>query len=154
MNIIYSDQEIDIKPDQSAIFLAGPTPRSSSVASWRPQACQILEDLGFDGVVLIPENSNNKPKLDYVDQAEWEYQALHQAGVIVFWVPRKLPNMLGLTTNVEFGFWIKSGKIVYGRPDGAEKIKYLDWIYQKETGCQPESDLVDLLKAALLKTTL
>lgn len=154
MNIIYSDQAINIRTGQSAIFLAGPTPRGSSVASWRPHACQILQDLGFNGEVLVPENSNNQPRLDYIDQAEWEYQALHQATVIIFWIPRKLPNMLGLTTNVEFGFWVKSGKVLYGRPDVAEKIKYLDWLYQKETGLQPENNLVSLLKAALLKTAL
>ncbi|CAF1638788.1 unnamed protein product [Adineta ricciae] len=34
--------------------------------------------------------------------------------------------MPGFTTNIEFGEDLHSGKIVYGRPDSAEKCRYLD----------------------------
>lgn len=121
MTINYSDQEV-IKGKKS-IFLAGPTPRGENVASWRTEACQILEQIGFDGVVYVPEYSTWKPKEDYVDQAMWERIALTDATVILFWIPRKLPDMAAFTTNVEFGNWLHSGKAIYGRPNNASKIK-------------------------------
>ncbi len=80
MIINYSDQEV-IKGKKS-IFLAGPTPRGENVDSWRTEACKILEQIGFDGVVYVPEYSTWKPKADYVDQAMWERIALTNATVI------------------------------------------------------------------------
>ena len=41
---------------------------------------------------------------DYVDQAMWERIALTDATVVLFWVPRKLPDMAAFTTKVEFGY--------------------------------------------------
>jgi len=91
MTINYSDQEV-IK-NQKSIFLAGPTPRGENVISWRTKACNIIEQLGFDGIVYVPEYSTWKPKADYVDQAQWERDALSNASVIAFWIPRTLPDM-------------------------------------------------------------
>lgn len=143
MRINYSDEEV-VKGEKS-IFLAGPTPRNKVYQSWRSAACQMLEDVGFDGVVYVPEYSNGEPKEDYVDQANWEYEALSEATVILFWIPRELPEMPGFTTNVEFGYWVSSGKAVYGRPDYAQKVRYLDWLYEKVTNEQPFSSLENLL---------
>lgn len=147
MIINYSDQEV-IKGEKS-IFLAGPTPRGESVISWRTDACEILEQLGFDGVVYVPEYSTWKPKEDYVDQAMWERIALTNATVILFWVPRKLPNMAAFTTNVEFGYWLHSGKVIYGRPNDASKIKYLDWLYKLDYDKMPHEDLQSLLESSV-----
>lgn len=77
MIINYSDQEV-IKGEKS-IFLAGPTPRGENISSWRTDAREILKQLGFDGVVYVPEYSTWKPKEDYVDQAMWERIALTNA---------------------------------------------------------------------------
>lgn len=147
MEINYSDQEV-IKRKRS-IFLAGPTPRENDVESWRSEACKFLEKCEFDGVVYVPEYSTWKPKADYVDQASWEREALTNATVIVFWIPRELPGMPAFTTNVEFGYWIHSGKILYGRPDSASKIKYLDWLYKTDTGLEPKNDIKELLIEAM-----
>ena len=147
MIINYSDQEV-LKGKKS-IFLAGPTPRDDSVQSWRVDACKLIEDLGFDGVVYDPEYSTLKPRGDYLDQVEWEREALSNASVILFWVPRVLPDMPAFTTNVEFGYWIHTGKVIYGRPDDARKIRYLDWLYKKDTNKDPYNNLVDLLKEAI-----
>lgn len=147
MIINYSDQEV-IK-NKKSIFLAGPTPRGENATSWRVDACNILEELGFDGVVYVPEYSTWKPKTDYVDQALWEREALTSATVILFWVPRKLPEMAAFTTNVEFGYWLHSGKVVYGRPDDASKIKYLDWLYKEDYGEEPINDLYILLSTSM-----
>lgn len=45
--------------------------------------------------------------------------------------------MPGSTTNVEFGYWVKSGKVLYGRPKDAVKVKYLDWLYKVGCGLNP-----------------
>lgn len=104
--------------------MAGPTPRDEKTKSWRTTACERLNELGFDGVVYVPEYSTWKPKEDYVDQAMWEREALTESTVIMFWIPRSLPDMCAFTTNVEFGYWLHSGKVIYGRPYNAAKIKF------------------------------
>ena len=147
MKINYSDQEV-IKGEKS-IFLAGPTPRGENVKSWRESACSYLETIGFTGVVYVPEYSTWKPKTDYVDQAMWERIALTEASVILFWIPRELPDMPAFTTNVEFGYWLHSGKVVYGRPNEAVKIKYLDWLYELDYKKVPKETLLETLDEAI-----
>ena len=149
MIVNYSDQEI-IKGEKS-IFLAGPTPREKDIISWRNEAIKILENLGFDGIVYVPEYSSWKPKTDYVDQAMWERVGLSNATIIAFWIPRYLPDMPAFTTNVEFGYWLHTGKVVYGRPNDAEKIKYLDWLYKLDYNEEPIDSLEELLKLCVEK---
>ena len=149
MKINYSDQEV-IKGEKS-IFLAGPTPRGENSTSWRTEACKKLEEYGFDGVVYVPEYSTWKPKEDYVDQAMWEREALTEATTILFWIPRHLPDMPAFTTNVEFGYWLHTNKVIYGRPDDAEKIKYLDWLYELDYNEKPYNNLDNLLKYSIAK---
>lgn len=150
MVINYSDQEV-IKGKKS-IFLAGPTPRGENAVSWRTNACKMLEEIEFDGVIYVPEYSTWKPKEDYVDQAMWEREALTESTVILFWIPRNLPDMPAFTTNVEFGYWLHSGKVIYGRPDSAAKIKYLDWLYELDYNEKPINDLKLLLENAVKLT--
>lgn len=149
MQINYSDEEV-VKGEKS-IFLAGPTPRGEKDISWRKEAVKILEDLGFEGIVYVPEYSTWKPKEDYVDQAMWERNALTEATVIVFWIPRDLETMPGYTTNVEFGYWLPSKKVIYGRPDKTPKTKYLDWLYELDYGVKAKNDLHSLLEEAVEK---
>lgn len=149
MIVNYSDQKIIT--GEKSIFLAGPTPRDKNTISWRNEAIKILEKLGFDGIVYVPEYSTWKPKADYVDQAMWERDGLSNATIIVFWIPRHLPNMPAFTTNVEFGYWLHSGKIIYGRPNEAEKIKYLDWLYKLDYNEEPVDSLEELLKICVNK---
>ena len=147
MRVNFSD-EVVLKGKKS-IFLAGPTPREAEVASWRIEAVKKLEELGFDGVVFVPEYSTWVPKSDYVAQANWEREALTEATVILFWIPRSLPDMPGFSTNVEFGYWLHSKKVIYGRPDGAPKTKYLDWLYKTDYNEEPFNDLNKLLEYAV-----
>lgn len=149
MKINYSDQEV-VK-NQKSIFLAGPTPRGENAKSWRTDACKKLEELEFDGVVYVPEYSTWKPKVDYIDQAMWERIALTESTVILFWIPRSLPDMPAFTTNVEFGYWLHTNKVIYGRPNNAEKIKYLDWLYKLDYNEEPYSDLDTLLVGTIAK---
>lgn len=62
MKVIYSDQKIVVPAGQKSIFLAGPTPRDQQTPSWRIEALTILDGLGFNGIVFVPESSNGQPK--------------------------------------------------------------------------------------------
>jgi hypothetical protein len=149
MIINYSDKPV-LKGEKS-IFLAGPTPRSVNVKSWRPDAVKILNSLNFDGIVYVPEREFDDRTFDYDKQVWWEREALYSASVIVFWIPRTLPDMPAFTTNVEFGYWLGKAKekVLYGRPNEAEKNRYLDWLYQTETNSEPTNNLEDTLKEAV-----
>src|SRR4051794_3260813 len=112
MNVVFADQPLEARPP--SVFLAGHTPRSAAVASWRPEALELLTGLGFGGTVLVPERRDWSARFDYLDQVEWEYAGLEACSVAAFWVPRQLPLLLGFTTNVEFGRYVGSGRCVYG----------------------------------------
>ncbi|MFA6437245.1 MAG: nucleoside 2-deoxyribosyltransferase domain-containing protein [Candidatus Paceibacterota bacterium] len=127
MQIVYTGENLPKKIVKS-IFLAGPTPRSKETNSWRPEALRILEEKGFNGTVFVPEFRNRDK--EYADDMEentisWEEQALNMADCILFWIPRDLKTMPAFTTDVEYGEWFKSGKIVLGAPKNAPKMSYL-----------------------------
>ena len=77
------------------------------------------------GTVFVPEDNAAAPSFDYTRQIDWEEQALHRSDAIVFWVPRDLETMPAFTTNIEWGVWCSSGKVVLGAPDGAPKLAYM-----------------------------
>ena len=105
MIINCSDEPI-VKGKKS-IFLAGPTKRNSNLdESWRKEACSILKELGFDGIVYIPEFRSGNNPVELTVQAEWEREGLITADAIVFYVCRNFPEMPGLTTNIEYGMWL------------------------------------------------
>ena len=143
MKINYSDRPFE-RPDGSSIFLIGPTPRSPDVQSWRPEAVSVLRVLGFGGTVYYPE-----PFVDWETQTAWEYAGTERAGVLAAWVPREMNTLPGLTTNVEFGLYVKSGRLWYGRPEGAANTRYLDWVYERETRRKPATTLAGLLTLAV-----
>jgi len=148
MNVVYANQPIPEAP--RSIFLAGPTPRSREVRSWRPEALRILNDLSYDGTVFVPEPFDWGQPSDYLQQVEWEYQGLETASCIAFWVPRDRLLLPGFTTNVEFGGYVRSGRALYGRLAGSVKNGYLDWLYRKVTSREPHTELHSLMSAAVL----
>ena len=138
MQLIFSDQPMPQGMTKS-IFLAGPSPRSLVEVDWRHEAVQILRDLGYDGTVFLPVPSYRfqEQRLDsaawsYDNQVEWEVEARKMADIIVFWVPRVIDRskadlgMPAFTTNFELGEDVHTGKVVYGRPESAQKCRYLD----------------------------
>ena len=129
MQVNYSDQEVILA--RKSIFLAGPTPRDEAVHSWRPYAIKLLREMGFDGVVYVPEYETGEVLHNYDNQIAWEWKALDQAGAILFWVPRNLETMPAFTTNVEFGYWVRDDRAFYGRPSGAVLVRYLDSLYKR-----------------------
>jgi len=132
MQIVYAQQPF---PESwaKALFLAGPTPRDPEVESWRPAALQYLKEQGYDGVVFVPEPEDGDWPADYNNQADWEKEGLNMADAIVFWIPRDLDTMPAFTTNVEFGRWITSGKVIAGAPPEAPKNRYLKWLQRTES---------------------
>ena len=152
IKINFSNEKV-IK-DSNSIFLAGPTNRNSTFnTSWRKDAVRILNEKGYSGVVYIPEYPNDI-KFDESNiqkQTYWEWEALDSAGVIVFWIPRKLPEMPAFTTNIEFGRYItkKPNQIVLGYPNNAEKMRYIELLYNKETNMNSYRTLEETLKYAI-----
>ena len=152
--VVRPGDEVDDK-QMPCIFLVGPTPRSPSVPSWRPEALEILISLGFKGTVFVPEVFEMVSQT-YIDQIDWEDAALtlcSQRGCVAAWVPRELETMPAFTTNVEFGLYLNCGRFVYGRPDGAPKTAYLDRMYEKRVGGTPHSSLRSLLEHAIKRAS-
>lgn len=69
--------------------------------------------------------------------------------IIISWVPRELKTMPALTTNIEFGEDLWTGKILYGRPDDAEKCRYLDKRWFEITNKEPFNSLEEILTEAI-----
>ncbi len=74
---------------------------------------------------------------------------LEEANLIMFWVPRNMETMPGLTTNVEFGLYLKTGKIIYGRPDNSERNNYLDELYKSVYREFPTNTLESTIESSL-----
>lgn len=147
MEVIYAHET---PPDElcASIFLAGPTPRDEGTPSWRPEALRLLAARGFDGVVFVPEPRDGRWVRDYDGQVAWEEAHLHMADVALFWVPRTLRHMPALTTNDEWGTHKHSGKVVFGAPPEAEKVRY-QMHYAEKLGVPTAQTLEGLVAAAL-----
>lgn len=148
MQIVYTGQSAPETLSKS-IFLAGPTPRSERVKSWRPEALKILEEAGYDGVVFVPEYADEVHMMVETGIIEWEERGLNMADCIAFWVPRNIKGgMPAFTTNIEWGRWENSGKVVLGAPSRASKMNYLKH-YAKKLQVPLFNNLIETLKAAV-----
>lgn len=126
MNIVYAQEELPKKVTKT-VFLAGPTLRSGhpkDMHSWREDAVKYFKELEFDGHIFIPEARDGNYGDIYIDQVEWEEEALNAADLIIFWIPRDLKHLPGFTTNDEWGHWKNFGKTLFGAPEEAEKVRY------------------------------
>lgn len=140
MNIVFSDMPLPAEQSHS-IFLEGPSPRSPDMGDCRHDVFYTLKALGFTGTLFIPiprqrfypgDSFENEVDWTYDGQVAWEQAARAMSDVLLCWVDRRIDRtredlgMPGFTTNVEFGEDLHTGKLVYGRPDGADKVSYLD----------------------------
>lgn len=125
MKILYTGEGLNEEPKGFSVFLAGPTPRDKVTESWRPDMIETLKNGGFQGTVVAPEYKNWKTKrLSYDKQVDWELHWLKKSHTILFWVPRNMKFFPALTTNIEFGEHMHSGKVVLGYPTNAEHMEY------------------------------
>jgi 8-oxo-dGTP pyrophosphatase MutT (NUDIX family) len=110
----------------ASLFLAGPTPRSADVASWRPG---VLAEVArqWDGreglVVFVPEPRDGSVWPEYDGNRRWELFWGDRVDTVLFWIPRG-PGLPGLTTNDEWGRWKDSGRVVLGTPPGVDRVRY------------------------------
>lgn len=137
LTIVHSDDPMPTYC-HSTIFLAGPSCRFEEgmviEESWRHRAIEILRKSGYTGHVFVPIpkkffegiGTTVLETLEHYDeQIKWEDQALARADVIVFYLERSDKNT-GLTTNIEFGRYLESRRMVYGHPFDAVSVRYLD----------------------------
>lgn len=137
MKVVYAQEKFPIDSNIKSIFLAGPTPRNKNVLSWRKDILKYLEDLNFDGIVYSPEPINVEAYKNYDDQMEWEQKALDKSTIILFYIPRDLSldengklKMPAFTTNIEFGLYAKSKKLVVCIPEDKLKVSSNTYIYK------------------------
>ncbi|WP_410614239.1 nucleoside 2-deoxyribosyltransferase domain-containing protein [Amycolatopsis sp. lyj-109] len=137
-----------------SVFLAGPTPRlGDAVPSWRPAAVRELaaQRGGRPLTVLSPESRGGKRAAHYDDQVGWETEARARAGAILFWIPRDMVSMPGMTTNVEFGLDVTTGRAVLGCPPDCanpERNRYLIYVAHRH-GVPVSETLAGTVAAAL-----
>lgn len=106
-----------------------------------------FEKFGFNGSLFIPERLVEE-KFDWESQVKWEEEHMNAADCILFWIPRNLENMPGFTTNVEWGRWENSGKVVLGAPDWAKKMGYIRY-YAKKHGVPIAETLEETVRLAI-----
>lgn len=154
MNIVFAGSPLPLNLVKS-VFLAGPSPRELGVIDWRHEAVDFLKSINFAGTVFIPiperrfYGEADVPNWNYQDQVEWECKCRSISDVILFWVPRSIVGkMPAFVTNIEFGEDLSSGRIVYGRPENAEKCKYLDKRIT-DMGLNVYTSLEDTFRAAV-----
>lgn len=142
-------------PAGPSVFLAGPTPdRSTPVPSWRPAAIEALvaQWVGPQSLtVLSPESRNGQRADRYEDQVDWETDARAAATAILFWIPRDLRALPGMTTNVEFGLDVTTGRAVLGCPPDCpnpERNRYLIYVARRH-GVPVHETLHGVVAAAL-----
>ncbi|MFH9958983.1 nucleoside 2-deoxyribosyltransferase domain-containing protein [Streptomyces roseolus] len=142
-------------PAGPKMFLAGPTPdKSTPVPSWRPEALTLItaQWTGPDPLtVLTPESRDGIRAERYEHQVDWETDARAAADAILFWIPRDMRTMPGMTTNVEFGLDASSGRAVLGCPPDCpnpERNRYLAYVARRH-GVPVRETLTDTVAEAL-----
>lgn len=128
-NLIYTLEKIP--ENKTIIFLAGPTYRTIVGDNkilptiWREEAINKLREQGYNDYICVPEFRDILEDWTYSRQVDWEKEALVKSKVILFWIPREVKTLPAFTTNIEFGEWMHSGKIVVGAPKEATHMRYI-----------------------------
>lgn len=136
-------------PPMRVLYLAGPVPRDGAEGAWHGEAIEECRAAGFDGAIAVPSLRAGRAE-DPAGQIAWEHSAMLRADALLFWIPRVLWTLPGLTTNLEWGIWHDSGKAVLGAPPDTPRMRYLRF-YAERAGA-PQAD--SLRRAAQLAITL
>jgi hypothetical protein len=159
MKVIYTGEDMPNTITKS-LFMAGGSkrPGQEDMTSWRSEALFLLNAKGFDGTVFCPEPKDGKFNKDfnYNNQIEWEEEGLTKSNCILFWFARDLSLgkdgrvKLGcLISNIEWGVWCNSGKVVLGAPDNADKMGYIKY-YAKKYNVPTSNSLSGTIDNALI----
>lgn len=149
MDIVYTGEKLKNKIEVTC-FLAGPTPRDEDVSSWRSEAIKLFSKYGFNGTLYVPE-FREKSYYDVdtgTEEMKWDQKALESATCVMFWIPRD-NDMLGLSTNVEFGYLLNKGNFIYGRPSNAFRCEFLDFLYESKLNKKYNTTLEDTVKEVI-----
>ncbi|MFF3085882.1 hypothetical protein ACFVRB_12610 [Streptomyces nojiriensis] len=93
--------------------MPGPPRTSAPIPSWRPEALRALTEqwLGRRPLtVLSPESRHGERADRYETQVDWETDARAAATAVLLWIHRDLRTLPGMTTNVEFGLDVSTGR--------------------------------------------
>lgn len=133
----------------ASLFLAGPTPRSPDVASWRPAAVAEIERRwsGPGTLVVFHPEPRDQVWSNYDTQRTWELRWGDRCDLVLFWIPRG-PGLPALTTNDEWGRWKDSGRVVLGTPPDADSVRYQRH-YARDHHIPVSDSLADTVAAAL-----
>lgn len=156
---LYNDKELpgDLG-DVLSVFLAGPTSWNQILeCNWRCEAVRLLREAGFAGWIFCPEPRGQELPDDFTERSyihTWESDRLLTATHVVFWVPRKADELLGLNTNLELGVFLGlaignnlDGRHLFvGWPLRAERMG-LPKHYLGMVGMQPYHELKEMCEA-------
>ncbi|WP_439423229.1 nucleoside 2-deoxyribosyltransferase domain-containing protein [Saccharothrix sp. HUAS TT10] len=137
-----------------SVFLAGPTPEAGGPPSWRPAAFDVLAARWSDPrelVVVSPESRDGLRASSYEEHVDWEIDSRASVAAIMFWIPRDMRTLPGLTTNTEFGMDVDTGRAVLGVPPDCpnpERNRYLAHVARRH-GVPVRYTLEDTVAAAL-----
>lgn len=144
---IFSPDDIFVKDYKDLIFLAGPCPREHFENDWRIEAIDLFKKYNFSGDIANPTNDHYDNNL--FNQTNWEVETLYKSSLIFCWIPRDIKNKhYALTTNIEFGEFLDSNKIIVGFPDDSDNNDYLR-IRCEMYGIKVYNNLDDMVKEAV-----
>jgi len=117
------------------VFLAGPIERvpegeKPRFPRWRDYALKYLDARPEKLVVYNPEWTTRPLGWTYQAQVEWEFRAISNAMVRLFWIDRRLPGLPGFTTNIEWGKWWDDACTVSGAPPDAPHTRYMQTLHR------------------------
>ncbi|MFH8344362.1 nucleoside 2-deoxyribosyltransferase domain-containing protein [Streptomyces sp. NPDC018045] len=150
LTVVHVDQRLP-RQWSGAVYLSGPTPTDPQVPSWRGEAVAALRKLWSGSgrlAVFVPEPSPGGDYPDYADQIAWEEEAMRLSDVVAFYIPRRMPRLPGLVSNIKWGAWHDSGRVVLGTPPEADRMEYL-LHFAKELGVPVAHTIEDTARAAL-----
>lgn len=132
INFIYTLEKMD--ESIPSIFLAGcslrPIQFHLDIPRWRSEFIKFLELKNIQDIpeinLIIPEYRDEiiPDNWTYSRQVSWEVSNLKKSTIICFWIERS-EHLKGLTTNIEFGEYLNSEKIVVGYPEDSLNNNYL-----------------------------